>query len=414
MSFVRVVGYSLFVAPFWQLGSAAALIVVQHALGLGIVALVYALLLRRGVPRWLAAAAVVPAALDAYLIDIEHMIMSETVFHAAVVAGIALLLWNERPGPLAATGAGLLVGYAAVVRSVAMPFVAVFVAYLIVRRVGWRRIAAFAGACAVVIAGYATLFDLQHGRFGFTGYGGRFLYAQVAPYADCARLPSVPASERRLCPNPRHRLSRISYLWGARSPLHGLPLSADGRIDDFALRTIRAQPLDYAAVVAGNFIHYFEPGHHTGRDDYSETAWQFPVDPNRWTYPGYRGPIRPGRAHRRHGTDPNQYLRALVSRPRTDTAASQLLHVYQIVAYSSGQVLTPCLLIVLGAIALRRGSRRLRLDAALLTTVALTGLLVAAALSAFDYRYGLGATILLPAAAALAGTSLLPSRAAQP
>ena len=48
LSSIRVGGYALFVAPFWHLGSAAALIVVQHLLGLGIVVAVYALLVHRG------------------------------------------------------------------------------------------------------------------------------------------------------------------------------------------------------------------------------------------------------------------------------------------------------------------------------------------------------------------------------
>jgi hypothetical protein len=110
LSVVRVGGYALVVAPFWRLGSAAALIVVQHCLGLAIVVLLYALLVRRGAPHWLAALAVVPAALDAYLVDIEHMIMSETVFHLVLVGAIAVLLWGERPGPFAAVAGGLLLG----------------------------------------------------------------------------------------------------------------------------------------------------------------------------------------------------------------------------------------------------------------------------------------------------------------
>src|SRR4051794_22643528 len=98
LSIVRVGGYALFVAPFWRVGSAGALIITQHVLGVGMVVVLYALLVCRGVPRALACLAVVPAALDAYLVDVEHMIMSETVFHAAVVGAIALLLWRERPG----------------------------------------------------------------------------------------------------------------------------------------------------------------------------------------------------------------------------------------------------------------------------------------------------------------------------
>ena len=106
LSEVRVGGYALLVAPFWHLGSAAALVALQHLLALGMVTLLYALLVRRGAPRWLAVLAVVPAALDAYLIDIEHAVMSDTLFHAAVVVAIALLLWWDRPG-LAAVAAAL-------------------------------------------------------------------------------------------------------------------------------------------------------------------------------------------------------------------------------------------------------------------------------------------------------------------
>jgi hypothetical protein len=395
LSVQRVDGYALVVAPFWRLGSAGALIVLQHALGLAIVVVLYALLVHRGVPRWVAALGVAPAALDPYLVDIEHMVMAETVFHAALAAAVALLLWRDRPGWAAAAGAGLALGYAGVVRSVGLPLVVLFVLYLLVRRAGWRPLVACLAGWAVVAGGYAVLFDAQHGQLGFTRYGGRFLYAQVAPFADCAKI-AVPADERRLCPDPAHRLSRNGYLWGKRAPVHGMPVSADGRIKDFAMRVIRAQPLDYAQLLGSSLVHYFEPGHHTGRNDYDPSVWQFPADPRRWGYPGYRGPLRPAAPHRA-SIDPGPLIGAFAGTPRLDVTASRWLHDYQSVVSSSGQVLAPCLLVVL--VALIR--RRLALDAALLAAMALTLLLVAAALSLFDYRYELGAVILLPAAAAL-------------
>jgi hypothetical protein len=114
----------------------------------------------------------------------------------------------------------------------------------------------------------------------------------------------------------------------------------------------------------------------------------------------------------RTSIDPGRYINAFAGPPHTDAAASRVLHAYQEVAYSSGQVLTPCLVVVLFALVTRRGRRRLRLDAALLAGAALTLLVVASALSLFDYRYGLGATILLPAAAALAGTAAVRRKAA--
>ena len=61
----RTSGYSLVVAPFRALGSAGALIVFQHLLGVAFVVALYALLRRRGVGRLVAALAVAPAALDA-------------------------------------------------------------------------------------------------------------------------------------------------------------------------------------------------------------------------------------------------------------------------------------------------------------------------------------------------------------
>jgi hypothetical protein len=406
LSVVRVVGYSLVVAPFWHARSAAALIVLQHVLGLAIVVALYALLIRRGVPRGFALLAVVPAALDAYVVDSEHMIMAETVFHAVLVAVLVLLLWRERPGLPATAVAGLLLGYAAVLRSVALPFVALFVAYLVLRGVGVRRVVAFLAGWAAVAGAYVALFDAQHHHLGFTQFSGRFLYGQVAPFADCAKLAGLPRSERFLCPVASRPLSRNGYLWNARSPVHRLPDARDPLVGDFAKRVIAAQPLEYLRLVATSFAHYFVPGHWIGGNDYPVSAWQFPSDPSRWGYPGYRGPIRPSNPQRPTNTGPGRYIRRMARHPHTNATASGILHDYQRFAYSSGQVLLPCLGVVLAGLLVRRGSRRLRLDAALIAGMALTALLVVAALSVFDYRYALGATILLPAAAALAGTTL--------
>jgi hypothetical protein len=415
LSPVRVGGYALFVAPFWNLGSAGALIVVQHVLGLAIVVAVYALLVHRGAPRWVACLAAAPAALDLYLVDIEHMIMSETVFHVALVAAFVLLLWRERPGPAAAAAAGLALGYAAVVRSVAMPFVALVALYLVARHAGRRALPAFAVGWLLVVGGYAAIYDAQHGHLGFSDYGGRFLYGQVAPFADCSRLTDLPPDEALLCPDLALHLNRTLLMWGSRSPLHGQPLRADGRIGDFAKRVIRAQPGDFASLVATSFIHYLEPGHHTTGNDYPVSAWQFPADPRVYHYPAYRGPIRPGSRHRLRGSDPGPLITRLVRRgPRLDVAVSRDLHYAQRYLSVSGEVFVPCLAIVALALVLRRGSRRLRLDAALLAACALTALAVAALLSVFDYRYALSAVILLPAAAALAGTALLRPEAARP
>jgi 4-amino-4-deoxy-L-arabinose transferase-like glycosyltransferase len=174
------------------------------------------------------------------------------------------------------------------------------------------------------------------------------------------------------------------------------------------VRVIRAQPVSYARVVARDFLHYFEPGHRIGPNDPQIAQWEFPTDPSTSGTSGYRGPIR--RVSHGRAFVPNKYVGRMVDRPHTNAGASKLLHVYQLFAFTSGQILGVCVIVVLVALILRRGPLRLRLDAALLGCSVLLMLLVATALSVFSYRYGLVAVMLLPAAAALAATAMLERR----
>jgi hypothetical protein len=406
LSTIRPVGYSLFVAPFYALRSAGALIIAQHAIGLAIAAGLYALLVRRGVPRGLALLGAAPAALDLYLVVVEHTVMAETIFHAAIVGVVALLLCRDTPGLLGTGAAGLLLGYVAVVRSVGVPFLAVFVLYLLVRRLGWRHLGVFLVGWALVAGGYAALYDHQHGSFAFSGSSGRFLYGKVAPFADCAKLTGVPAKERRFCPDPRHRKTPNDYTWGTDSPIYRATPDA---VRDFALRVVRQQTGQYLHVVAAGVVHYFKPGHHIGLNDYSVHPWEFPANPAAWSYPGYRGPIRDGVPWRQKNhpiTEPNRDVGRMVSTNRVDRGASRFLHDLQKVLYTPGPLFGLCVVLVVLALVLRAGAARLRLDAALLAAAALVALTVTQALSVFSYRYGFTLIILLPPAAALAATAL--------
>ncbi len=407
---LRVSGYSLFVAPFEAVGSAGALIGVQHLIGLGTVAGLYAVLRHRGVSWPLALAAVVPAALDGFVLVVEHTIMSDTLYHALLVGAIALLLWNDRPGTLAVGAAGLVVGLAGITRSVGAPFAAVFVLYLLARRVGWRPILAFVVGWAIVTGGYMTVFNAQHGRFALNAWGGHFLYARVAPYADCAWFDRLPPGQRQLCPDPASDLTTNGYLWNPRSPIKGLGAPHDPRLRDFAVRVIKDRPVTYAKVVLGDFLHYFEPGQRIRPNDHTLVSWRFPVKPGQ-PGNGYYGPIRPPEPPIKP-RQPGLSMERIAEEPRTNTALSQFLRKYQRYAYTSGQVLAISALLVLIALLARRGPARLRLDAALMVAVPLAGLLLAAALSQFTYRYGLIGPMLLPAAAALALTALRSPRPA--
>src|ERR1700751_4285868 len=87
---------------------------VQHLLGLAMAAGLYALLLRRGCPRWLAALAMAPLLLDAYQVQIEQTLMPDTWFEALIVAGLAILLWRPGPGWRAVVAGGVVLGTSAI------------------------------------------------------------------------------------------------------------------------------------------------------------------------------------------------------------------------------------------------------------------------------------------------------------
>ena len=79
---------------------------------------IYAVLLRRGTPRWLAALAAAPVLLDAYELQTEQTIMPDVWFEALIVAGLVLLLWRPRPTPRAIALAGLALGLSVTVAQV--------------------------------------------------------------------------------------------------------------------------------------------------------------------------------------------------------------------------------------------------------------------------------------------------------
>ena len=85
-------GYNLILKVLLAGGNLDTVTTLQHLLGLAMAVVLYLVLLRRGVPRWLAALATAPVLLDAYQVQIEQTIMPDVWFEALIVAGLALLL----------------------------------------------------------------------------------------------------------------------------------------------------------------------------------------------------------------------------------------------------------------------------------------------------------------------------------
>ena len=78
-------------------GGLTGVAVAQHALGLAMAAALYALAIRYGTGRWLAALAAAPVLLDAYQVQAEQTIMPDVLFEALIVAAMTLLLWPRPP-----------------------------------------------------------------------------------------------------------------------------------------------------------------------------------------------------------------------------------------------------------------------------------------------------------------------------
>ena len=138
---------------------------IQHALIIGLIAAGYAYLVHFGVARWLAAAAMIPVALDGREIALERHVISETLFIVLLAGGLMILARRGRLSTAWACVGGFLVAAAATVRAVGLPIVVVVLAYLAFRRAGWRAIVGFAATSGLVLLGYMAYYHHFHGAF---------------------------------------------------------------------------------------------------------------------------------------------------------------------------------------------------------------------------------------------------------
>ncbi len=261
---VRPSGYSVMLWLLEPFHSLTAVVGVQHAMGLGIGVAGYALLRRVGLPGWAATLAMVPVLLSAYAVQIEHFLVSDTLFALLVMIAIALVMWWPDPPMWACALTGLLLAAAALARSEGIPLLIVFLAFLLIRFARWRTIASVIIMCvafAIPVAGYAAWFDSVRGTFQVTASQGAFLYAGVATFADCAKIKPPPA-EQGLCLKAPVNEREWPAFYIFSGPIRAVPGGPFGKRADslgtsFALRAIRAQPLDYLRAASRSFWESF-------------------------------------------------------------------------------------------------------------------------------------------------------------
>jgi hypothetical protein len=269
---IRPSGYPAMLWLLQPFHSLAAVTGVQHAMGLGIGVAGYILLRRIGLPGWGATLAMVPVLLSAYAIQIEHFLLSDTLFAFLVMIAVAAVMWWPDPPVWACGLAGLVLAAATLVRTQGLPLLIVFLACLLIRFAGWRTVTGALVMCvafAIPVAGYAAWFNSVHGAFRLTATDGAFLYSRVTTFADCTKVKPPPA-ERRLCLNAPldRRFYSPVYVWAKDSPINAVPGGRFGPLagrlgTGFALRAIRAQPLDYLRVVWQSSWESFLPHQNT-------------------------------------------------------------------------------------------------------------------------------------------------------
>jgi hypothetical protein len=149
--FARPAGYGVLeLTPVsWFTGSLVPVAVLQHMMGLAIGVVVYALLLRWGVARWLAALAAAPVLWNGDELASEHLILPDTLFLLAVVSALLVLCWRARPGMALALVGGLILGVATTVRPAGELVVLMAAVFMMLVGASWRR--RLAGALVVVI-----------------------------------------------------------------------------------------------------------------------------------------------------------------------------------------------------------------------------------------------------------------------
>ncbi len=195
------------------MGNFDAVAAVQHVLGLAMAVVIYVLLLRRGVTRWLAALAMAPVLLDGYQLQYEQTIMPGTLFQALMVAGLAILLWRPRISWRRLLAAGVLLGACATVAQVGEALMLPALLFVLVVGGGWRRAA---GPPPCSRRSRCRSWPTAPGRslsgaFALSHTGITSFYGRTAAAADCATL-RLPAAERGLCPDPAQQARGPDWL----------------------------------------------------------------------------------------------------------------------------------------------------------------------------------------------------------
>ena len=430
-------GYSLFLRALLPFHSLTLVTVVQHLMGLAVAVMIYLLLRRNGVSKLWSTVATLPVLLDGYMIQDEHLIMAESVFTFLLMVAMLLLLWRRDVIWWVALIAGLLVGYAVVVRTEGAVVLVLFPLFLLLRgwrNGGWKTLHGWLAAvlmavgCLIPVGAYANWFHQRTGHYGMTMSTGFYLWGRVSSFADCARIKPTGA-EAAVCPKEplSKRTPPGNFIWHApevHTDLHGTggPVTSANNtlLTIFAIHAVEAQPLDYVkTVVADTMLSFGFP-----RISYPGAGTVYYYDFHLHYKTAKYDTLPPDNLHHewiKGGTAYQDWMSYGHQAPgRVITVFAVPLLVYQRLVFTYGPLLALIFLTGLGGLFSLRLSRRprdIRLrwaprGTSMLPWVTAAALLLTPiAVADFDYRYLLP---VLPFACAAAGLAFAPARSRHP
>ncbi|HXS63641.1 MAG TPA: hypothetical protein VN767_12245 [Streptosporangiaceae bacterium] len=260
---------------------------IQHLIGIAMAITIYAVLVRRGVPRWLAAIAMAPILFDAYQLQAEAMIMPDIWFEAVILAGVAVLLWKNKPTLwLLICGAGLL-GASTGVRQIGEVTIIPAVAYAIVLGGGLKKmainVAAVACAFGLAIVLYMGAADELTGHFRISYSSSSLTFGRTAQVVDCAAL-NVSPHVKLLCPTKWQQAQGPDWLeHSSTGPLRTftdkLPSNLVNNrpiyVSEFNHAVEKQQPLRLVGAVLRDAVKLFALTRDTSPGDTPIWRWQF-------------------------------------------------------------------------------------------------------------------------------------------
>lgn len=384
------IGYSLILRLLLYVGDLGMIAGIQHLLGLAMGLCIYALLLRKGAPRWLATLAAAPILLDAYEWQIEEYILSDSLFLALITFALTILAWHKRPTRRAIISAGLILGCACIVRTVGEIVIVPAVIYLlIVCGPRWRKRAAAAAiavaAFAIPLAADATYTAIYNsGTPSVTQSSGDLLYGRVATFADCAEVPSDLKS---VCPagSVAYRTA-LGPDYYAHDPSSPEATANPAKLNQFTDYVLEHQPLAFAKAVGSDFLQLFTSPRGTTTGGTAISRWQFQTYYELWQV----SPASTNALLAAAGDSGGYHV---------NVGVAQVLRDYQLNGgYTPGWYFSAALLAGLGGVlGLTRKARKSGMRAqALLWTGTGVSLLLGADIFEFSWRYQLPALVLLP------------------